>query len=73
MRVQYQGPIDRVSVPVPGTRKEIEVRRGETVEVPDELGADLIRQGVWIKRPPAPTRAAGEAPTADEAKKKEED
>jgi hypothetical protein len=63
MRVIYTGPIDKVAVTDPASRREVEVERGQIIDVPDELGASLITQDTWDKAPAAKARAA----KADEA------
>lgn len=63
MRVIYTGPIDRVVITDPATRREIEAERGQPVDVPDPLGASLITQDTWDKAPPPKARAV----KADEA------
>jgi hypothetical protein len=45
MRVTYEGPHDAVEIPAAG----LTVARGETVEVPDEIGASLLRQGTFTE------------------------
>lgn len=45
MRVTYTGPIDAVELPQTGAV----VKRGGTVDVPDELGRSLIEQSCWVK------------------------
>lgn len=63
MRVIYTGPIDRVAVTDPTSRREIEAERGQPIDVPDQLGASLITQDTWDKAPAVKARAV----KADEA------
>lgn len=42
MELTYTGPHDRVEVPLPDTL--VEVARGGTIDVPDEIGASLLDQ-----------------------------
>lgn len=53
MRITYSGPVGRVVIDVPG-RGRVSVNRGDTIEVPDALGASLTEQDIW-ERAPAPT------------------
>lgn len=46
MKLRYPGPYPSVEIPAAG----LVARRGETVEVPDDLAASLVRQG-WEKVP----------------------
>lgn len=48
MRVKYQGPLDRVRLRLSG-RREVVISRGETVDVPDELGESLLDQSDWAR------------------------
>jgi hypothetical protein len=43
MRVTYVGPFDGVEIPSLG----IAVKRNETVDVPDDVGHDLVAQTDW--------------------------
>lgn len=43
MQVVYSGPIDAVEIAELG----LEAKRGEPVEVPDEVGERLLRQDCW--------------------------
>lgn len=52
MRVRYDGPIDAVELP---QLDSVVVHRGETVELPDELGEALVQQSCWTEEaPPEP-------------------
>ncbi len=44
MRITYEGPLDAVEL----ADHPIVVRRGETVDVPDELAIRLSDQGPWF-------------------------
>lgn len=44
MRVTYEGPLDAVELP---DLVEVVVKRGQTIEVSDKLGARLIEQSCW--------------------------
>jgi hypothetical protein len=63
MRVIYDGPIDRVEIPMRKT-PPIVAERGVPVDVPDEIGTSLIRQATWTKAAPAKAPAT-KAPEAD--------
>ncbi|MCP3805375.1 hypothetical protein NLX83_39525 [Allokutzneria sp. A3M-2-11 16] len=71
MRITYLGPFEAVEVPA----LHRVVRRDESVEVDDELGAALVAQSCWAQaetpaRPPktkAKTEAPAEATTEQEA------
>lgn len=41
MKLTYPGPLEAVTFPALG----ITVKRGETIEIPDVIAADLIDQG----------------------------
>jgi hypothetical protein len=43
MRVTYVGPFDEVEIPSLG----IAVKRNEAVDVPDDVGHDLVAQTDW--------------------------
>lgn len=45
MKVKYVGPIDEVEVTATGAV----VKRGGTVEVPDDIGESLLEQADWEK------------------------
>lgn len=47
MRVKYTGPHAEVEVGPTGQY----VKRGETTEVPDDVGASLVEQDTWEKAP----------------------
>jgi hypothetical protein len=53
VRVTYTGPIDAVELPQTGAV----VKRGESVDVPDDLGKSLIQQSCWEPAKPAKTPA----------------
>ena len=57
MRVTYTGRHDAVSIPFLDIE---EVRRGETIAVPDDIGAALLRQAKnWREAAaPAPSKPA---------------
>ncbi len=46
MRVRYDGAIDAVQLP---QLDDVVVHRGETVDLPDELAAQLIQQSCWTE------------------------
>ncbi|RKT49359.1 SAP domain-containing protein [Saccharothrix australiensis] len=50
MLVRYDGPHEAVEVPAAG----LIVARGDTVEVPDALGARLVEQAGWTDPPAQP-------------------
>lgn len=56
MRVTYIGPSDAVELPQTGAV----VKRGETVDVPDELGRSLVEQYCWEPAKAAKTQPANE-------------
>lgn len=43
MRVTYVGPHDAVEIPVLDTV----VKRGESIEVPSDIGHELVKQDSW--------------------------
>lgn len=43
MRVTYVGPHDAVEIPVLG----VAVQRGDSIEVPNEIGHELVKQASW--------------------------
>ena len=45
MKVTYTGPFDAVEVPAAG----IVAEKGKPVEVPDELGKNLLEQDCWAE------------------------
>lgn len=51
MFVVYRGPSDAVEVPA----LNVVARRGEPMEVPDEVATELLRQDCW--QPDKPTTA----------------
>jgi hypothetical protein len=57
MKVTYNGPIDAVEIAATGHV----VERGQTVEVPDDLGKSLCEQDIWTEAKPV-TAKAGPAP-----------
>ncbi len=59
MRVTYRGPHDGVELPM---LHQVVVKRGETIEVSDELGASLIEQAVWEAEPADITAWVGDDP-----------
>jgi hypothetical protein len=58
MKVTYPGPLEGVHIPAAG----ISAKRGETIEVDADLGADLVEQG-WTQ--PRVTKA-DKAATSEE-------
>lgn len=54
MKVTYNGPIDVVEIAATGQV----VERGQTVEVPDDLGKSLCEQDIWAEAKPAKAPAA---------------
>lgn len=47
MRVLYHGPFDEVEIPDAGGRP-VTVRRGEIVDLPDDVAARLLEQSsIW--------------------------
>lgn len=48
MRVTYNGPLDAVELP---DLYQVVVKRGESIEVSDQLGARLIEQRCWDASP----------------------
>jgi len=58
MNVRYIGAHDRVLIAMP-SGIEVAVARGETCEVPDDLGASLLEQAANWEAPKAhPAKAA---------------
>lgn len=57
MRVVYKGPHREVEVPALG--RDGRCKRGQTIEVPDEVGASLVKQDCWETA--APTLAGKSA------------
>ena len=57
MRVEYIGPFLAVEVPSLGGV----VERGEPVDVPDEIGAALVRQATWEQHKTPAESAAEQA------------
>lgn len=43
MRVTYVGEHDAVEIPV----LNVAVKRGESIEVPNDIGHDLVQQASW--------------------------
>lgn len=43
MRVTYVGPHDAVEIPV----LNVACKRGESIEVPNDIGHDLVMQASW--------------------------
>jgi hypothetical protein len=56
MKVTYNGPIDAVEIAATGQV----VERGQTVEVPDDLGKSLCEQDIWSEAKRAVTKKDGE-------------
>ena len=54
MKVKYTGPVVGVDLLGPDYRT-LQVKRGESVDVPDDYGKQLIEQDVWaeVKERPA--------------------
>lgn len=48
-RITYTGPHDEVEIPSAG----VVCKRGESVDVPDELGVSLLSQPTWQAAKPA--------------------
>lgn len=55
--VVYNGPFDEVEVPTPDGRVFV-AKRGEPVEVPEELAKSLLEQDIWDARK-APAKKEG--------------
>lgn len=51
MRITYEGPFDAVEL----ADHPVVAARGETVDVPDELGARLLQQECWTEAKPGRT------------------
>lgn len=63
MRIKYQGPSEEVSLsPDAGG---ITFRRGQAVEVDDELAASLLEQSTFVKAEPAKRKGRGSASRAN--------
>lgn len=43
MRVTYVGPHDAVEIPV----LDIAVKRGDSIDVPNDIGHELVKQASW--------------------------
>lgn len=56
MRIEYVGPHDAVEIPSVG----VACRRGETVDVPDEVALNLTKQAGWKSAPSAAVAASDE-------------
>lgn len=56
MRVTYTGPIDAVELPQTGAV----VKRGDSVDVPDDLGRSLVEQSCWEPAKAAKSQLANE-------------
>lgn len=66
MRVRYHGPHDGVRLPVPGSR-DVEVARGDEIEVSDPLGRSLLEQpDNWEAVTEKPPKTGKPATTAAE-------
>jgi hypothetical protein len=52
MKLVYGGPIDEVEVPAAG----VVARRGEPVDVPDEVAELLLEQETWSRAEQGPKR-----------------
>jgi hypothetical protein len=55
LKVTYNGPSVAVDLLGPDNRT-LQVKRGESIEVPDDYGKQLIEQDIWaeVKERPAP-------------------
>lgn len=62
MQVTYQGPFRAVDVPSLG----LTVASGQTVQVPDATGADLIARDDWTQVPNESTPITEESPAVPE-------
>lgn len=59
MRVTYVGAHDAVEIPV----LDIAVKRGESIEVPNDVGHELVKQASWetaTSFKPTPTNTENE-------------
>jgi len=48
MRIVYCGPHDEVELPSLG---DLACKRDETIDVPDEVGLELVKQDAWKSAP----------------------
>lgn len=64
--VAYDGPHDRVEIPLPSGVRAL-CDRGGTVQLPDEIADRIAEQDGWtLVVPAAPARAAAKAKTTTE-------
>jgi hypothetical protein len=54
VKVKYVGPHDEVEVPL----ANVTCKRGDSVDVPDDVGLELIKQDSWDA---APTRVSAKS------------
>jgi hypothetical protein len=47
-KVIYDGPYPEVELPLSASRTEV-VKKGESLDVPDDLAKNLIEQGTWAE------------------------
>ena len=68
MRVVYKGPHAEVEIANLGPAGRC--KRGETIEVPDSVGAELVKQAYWESAAPtlAGKSAKPQQPAADKGK-----
>ena len=63
MKVTYTGPHDEVAIQT--VDYEATCRRGDTIDVPDAIGAGLVEQSTWEPAKPAKKPVTkGDATTA---------
>lgn len=67
MRVTYVGPHDAVEIPL----LDVAVKRGESIDVPAEVGHELVKQDAWetanLFQPGSPDDADGRTNVEDES------
>lgn len=74
MDLTYSGPQAAVRIPVPGGRP-ITVERGETADVPDEIGRDLVAAAPdnWTAAKAKPAKGSRKASSDNPADTVEEE